>query len=74
MARRTKGGVIAFGRDADIRAAFDAFDIKRFEMCSIPDKSLSYESEERRLIRDSLMRALSNCVFRFKVNADSGST
>lgn len=60
VARRTKDGVIAFGRDADIRAAFDAFDIKRFEMCSIPDKNLSYESEARRLVRDALMRALGN--------------
>ena len=60
VARRTKDGVIAFGRDADIRAAFDAFDIKRFEMCSIPDKNLSYESEERRLVRDALTRALGN--------------
>jgi NAD-dependent SIR2 family protein deacetylase len=59
LARRIKDGVIAFGRDSDIRAAFDAFGIKRFETRSIPDKALAYESEERRLIRDALMLALS---------------
>ncbi|SDG29075.1 SIR2 family protein [Thalassobaculum litoreum] len=60
VARRTRDGVIAFGRDPHVRATFDPFGIKRFETRSIPDKSLAYESEERRLIRDALMRALSN--------------
>jgi hypothetical protein len=60
VARRTKDGVIAFGRDPDIRAAFNAFGVKRFETRSIPDKNLAYESEERRLIRDALVRALSS--------------
>jgi hypothetical protein len=58
VARRIKDGVIAFGRVPDIRAAFNAFDIKRFETRSIPDKKLAYESEERRLIRDALVHAL----------------
>lgn len=60
VARRIRDGAIAFGRDTDIRATFDPFAIQRFEMRSIPDKNLAYESEERRLIRDALMRALSN--------------
>jgi hypothetical protein len=59
LARRTKDGVIAFGRDPDIRTAFADFGIKRFETRSVPDKALTYESEERRLIRDALMLALS---------------
>tara|TARA_R110000782_G_scaffold268961_1_gene366193 strand:+ start:8224 stop:10002 length:1779 start_codon:yes stop_codon:yes gene_type:complete len=59
-ARRTKEGVIAFGREPDIRKAFEPFGIKRFETRSIPDKNLAYESEDRRLIRDALMRALGN--------------
>lgn len=58
VARRTKKGVIAFGRDSDIRKAFDTFGIKRYETHSISDKNLTYESEERRLIRDALMCAL----------------
>ena len=58
LARRIKDGVIAFGRDPDIRAAFEPFGIKRFETRPIPDKKLAFESEERRLIRDALMRAL----------------
>ena len=60
LARRTKDGVIAFGSDSDIRTVFGSFGIKNFQMRSIPDKILSYESEERRLIRDAFMRALSN--------------
>jgi NAD-dependent SIR2 family protein deacetylase len=59
VARRTKEGVIAFGRDPDIRAAFDAFGIRAFETRPLPDNKLTYESEERRLIRDALFRALS---------------
>lgn len=57
-AQRTKGGVIAFGRDCDVRAAFDPYGIKRFETRSIPDSHLSYESGELRLIREALFRAL----------------
>lgn len=60
VARRIKDGVIAFGRDTDIRAAFNPFGIKRFETRSISDKCLAQESEERRLIRDALVRALNN--------------
>jgi NAD-dependent SIR2 family protein deacetylase len=60
VARRTKAGVIAFGRDSDIRSVFNSFDIKRFETRPITDDSLAEESEERRLIRDALVRALGN--------------
>lgn len=59
VARRTRGGVIAFGRDTAIRATFDRFSIQGFETRSIPDSRLTYESEERGLIRDALMRSLS---------------
>lgn len=47
-ARRTKDGVIAFGRDPLIRSAFEPFGIKRFETRAISDTSLTSESEERR--------------------------
>lgn len=60
VARRTKEGVIAFGREPDIRAALEPFNIKRFETRSIPDKNLNYESQDRGLIRDALMCALGN--------------
>lgn len=59
-AQRTKEGVLAFGRDPDIRAAFDAYGIKRFETRSISDESLTYESGELRLIREALFRALNH--------------
>lgn len=58
-AQRIRDGVIAFGRDCDVRAAFDSHGIKRFETRSIPDKNLSHESGDLRLIREALFRALS---------------
>lgn len=57
-AQRIRDGVIAFGRDCDVRAALGPHNIKRFETRSIPDKNLSYESGDLRLIREALFRAL----------------
>lgn len=59
-AQRMKEGVIAFGRDCDIKAAFQTYGIKRFETRSIPDKNLTYESADLRLIRDALFNALNH--------------
>jgi hypothetical protein len=60
VAGRIREGVIAFGRDVDIRTAFEAFDIKNYDTRPIADKNLMRETGERGLIRDALMRALSN--------------
>ncbi len=60
IAGRIKEGVIAFGRDVDIGAAFEPFDIKNIDTRPIADKNLMRETGERGLIRDALMRALSN--------------
>lgn len=57
-AQRIKEGVIAFGRDCDVRAVFDPHVIKRFETRSIPDNHLLYESGDLRLMRDAFFRAL----------------
>lgn len=57
-AQRIKEGVIAFGRDCDVRSVFNDYGIKRFETRSISDSSLSYESGDLRLIREALFRAL----------------
>lgn len=57
-AMRIKDGVVAFGRDADIRAAFAPYGIKSFETHSISDDKLTYENGEIGLIRDALFRAL----------------
>lgn len=60
LAQRTKSGVIAFGRDADIRKAFSPYAIKRMDTRSIPDDRLTHENSDRALIRDSLFLALAN--------------
>lgn len=57
-AQRIQEGVIAFGRDCDVHAVFDEFNVKRFETRSIPDKKLTHESGDLRLIREALFRAL----------------
>lgn len=58
LVARTKAGVLAFGADADVRAAFEAFDITDFSLHTIETKRLRFDSGERGLLRDALMRAL----------------
>lgn len=58
LAQRISEGVIAFGRDKDIRATFEPFGIKTFDTRSIPNKRLIRESGDRSLIRECLLRAL----------------
>ena len=61
LAQRTKAGVIAFGRNADIRKAFSPYTIKRMDTRSIPDDRLTHENSDLALIRDSLFLALAKC-------------
>lgn len=58
LAARTRLGVLAFGADADIRQAFAPFDIAEFDLASIETRRLRYESAERGLLRDAVVRAL----------------
>lgn len=58
LVARTKAGVLAFGADADVRAAFGAFDITDFSLHTIETRRLRYESGERGLLRDALTRAI----------------
>src|SRR5439155_5467998 len=58
LVARTQAGVLAFGADADVRAAFEAFDITDFSLHTIETKRLRYESGERGLLRHALTRAL----------------
>ena len=58
LVARTKVGVLAFGADADVRAAFGAFDITDFTLHTIEPRRLRYESGERGLLRDALARAI----------------
>jgi NAD-dependent SIR2 family protein deacetylase len=56
---RTKAGVLAFGSDADVHAAFDGYNVTDFDLHTIETKRLRYESGERGLLQDALVRALS---------------
>ena len=70
---RTKAGVLAFGSDSDVHAAFDSYHITDFNLHTIETKRLRYESGERGLLQDALTRALTRhygLTARFKGGAD----
>lgn len=56
---RVRAGILAFGKDADLRAAFDPFGISAFDLHAIETKRLRYDSGERGLLREALSTALS---------------
>ena len=58
VARRVRQGVVALGRDVDVRKAFERFDIKRFDTHPLSDRRLVRETGERGLVREALFRAL----------------
>ncbi|MDY0885206.1 SIR2 family protein [Dongia soli] len=58
LVTRTKAGVLAYGSDSALRAAFEPFGIKDFSLHTIEDERLRYDSGERGLLRDSLTTAL----------------
>ena len=55
---RVRAGVLAFGEDADVRAAFEDYEIVEFDLHTIELRRLRYDSGERGLLRDALSRAL----------------
>jgi NAD-dependent SIR2 family protein deacetylase len=55
---RVRAGVLAFGADADVRAALEPHDIVEFDLHTIERHRLRYESGERGLLRAALSRAL----------------
>ena len=55
---RVRAGVLAFGRDADVRKTFDVHGIDQFDLHTIEQRRLRYDSGERGLLRDALSRAL----------------
>lgn len=58
LTARVRSGVLAFGSDSDVRAAFEQHGIQEFDLHSIEPKRLRYDSGERGLLRDALTRAL----------------
>jgi hypothetical protein len=62
LAARARAGVLAFGADADVRKAFQEFEISEFDVHSIETPRLRYDSAERGLLRDALSRAMSNTL------------
>ena len=58
LTARVRAGVLAYGSDADVRAALDQHGIQEFDLHSIEPKRLRYDSGERGLLRDALTQAL----------------
>ena len=54
---RRQIGVIAFGSDPDIRAAFAPYNIQEWDLHSIEPERLAFESMEMSLVYDSLVKA-----------------
>jgi hypothetical protein len=58
LVARIHAGVLAYGADADIRSAFNDFQIEEFDLHAIDTKRLRYDSGERGLLREALSRAI----------------
>jgi hypothetical protein len=58
LVARVRAGVLAFGADADVHAAFDRYDLTEFDLHTLEQKRLRYDSGERGLLRVALARAL----------------
>jgi NAD-dependent SIR2 family protein deacetylase len=58
LVARTKSGVLAFGADTDVRAAFEPHGITDFDLHTFEKRRLRYESGERGLLREALTRAI----------------
>lgn len=55
---RVRAGVLVFGEDAHVCAAFDDFNVVDFDLHVIELQRLRYESGERALLREALSRAI----------------
>lgn len=58
IATRTSGGVIGFGSDQEFRRVFTPYDITDFDLSVFEDRRLRYDSGERGLLREALVRGL----------------
>lgn len=59
LAARSQAGVLAFGRDVDVRTALSDFSIADFSLHAIEVKRLRHDSTERGLLKQALSVALS---------------
>lgn len=59
IAGRRAQGILAFGRDDDVRETFEAFGITAFDIFPIADQRLRFDSGELGLIYDGITLALS---------------
>jgi hypothetical protein len=57
---RVRRGVLVFGADRDARATFEDFDITEFDLHSIDERRLRYDSGERGLLRAAVVRAIAS--------------
>ena len=58
LAVRFHAGILAFGADVDVRAAFEDFGITEFDLHTLEIRRRTYESTERGLLRDALTNAM----------------
>lgn len=55
---RVRAGVLAFGRDADLRKALAKNNVTSLETFALAPRRFRYESGERSLVRDALVRSI----------------
>jgi hypothetical protein len=58
LVARTSAGVLGFGADSSMRAAFDLYQITVFDLHTIEARRLRNDSGERGLLREALTRAI----------------
>ena len=58
IAARRRVGIIAFGRDGDVREVFAPHNIREWDLHAIEPERLSFDSMEMSLVYDALVRAL----------------
>jgi hypothetical protein len=58
LVARTRAGVLGFGSDSDMHAAFDPYGITLFDLHTIEAKRLRNDSGERGLLREAITRAI----------------
>lgn len=58
VATRRKLGVLAFGKDSEVRKAFRSYNIQNWDVHAIETRRLRYDSQEQGLLYDALTQAL----------------